>query len=310
MIDLHLRLCTQDGIERPQPMYITLATQPRFTKRYSELLSAAGEGKGLSQVRTYSSVDEYQPSVHDNQSQAVQGSPDASGYSPDNNQASVQSDYRADEGEFDQQAEEQHLEVKTTLEEVSTVVLEAETKDDFIVIENGTQNGNKEDRAPEFDLTDAHSERATVQSSPSHEEDEADVVASLTEEQYEVLPTKITIEEVADDNVDDTQLPEEVYEPEGSVLTESRSVTEVTTETVQDEEELLEYEEEDETGYVVRSEGSPQQEPESESTLHESHVPSPGSTSNEAEGKPILTHINSQVGALGTTLVFFLQRMI
>lgn len=53
LIDLHIRLSKQDGVERPDPLYIVLSTQARFTKRYSELLTAAGEGKGLSQVCTF-----------------------------------------------------------------------------------------------------------------------------------------------------------------------------------------------------------------------------------------------------------------
>lgn len=53
LMDLHIRLSKQDGTERPDPLYIVLSTQARFTKRYSELLTAAGEGKGLSQVCTY-----------------------------------------------------------------------------------------------------------------------------------------------------------------------------------------------------------------------------------------------------------------
>lgn len=63
-MDLHLRLSKQDGVERPDPLYIVLSTQARFTKRYSELLTAAGEGKGLSQICTYS-PDHEVPTVHD-----------------------------------------------------------------------------------------------------------------------------------------------------------------------------------------------------------------------------------------------------
>ncbi|KAI5788950.1 hypothetical protein DFH27DRAFT_215839 [Peziza echinospora] len=63
LIDLHLRLSKQDGVERPEPLYIILSTQPRFTKRYSELLTAAGEGKGLSQISTYSPTNDYTTAV-------------------------------------------------------------------------------------------------------------------------------------------------------------------------------------------------------------------------------------------------------
>ena len=58
-MDVHLRLSKQDGLEFPQPLYAVLSSQARFTKRYSELLTAAGEGKGLSQVCTYSPTNEY-----------------------------------------------------------------------------------------------------------------------------------------------------------------------------------------------------------------------------------------------------------
>ena len=58
LMDLHIRLSKQDGAERPDPLYIILSTQARFTKRYSELLTAAGEGKGLSQVCTFNPTND------------------------------------------------------------------------------------------------------------------------------------------------------------------------------------------------------------------------------------------------------------
>ena len=66
-MNLYLRLSKQDGAERPDPLYVVLSTQPRFTKRYSELLTAAGEGKRLSQVRTYGSENDY-PTINDDTS--------------------------------------------------------------------------------------------------------------------------------------------------------------------------------------------------------------------------------------------------
>lgn len=66
-MNLYLRLSKQDVAERPDPLYVLLSTQPRFTKRYSELLTAAGEGKGLSQVRTYGSENDY-TTINDNTS--------------------------------------------------------------------------------------------------------------------------------------------------------------------------------------------------------------------------------------------------
>ncbi|KAF8450163.1 hypothetical protein BGX38DRAFT_1269663 [Terfezia claveryi] len=58
LMDLHIRLSKQDGAERPDPLYIVLSTQARFTKRYSELLTAAGEGKGLSQICTFNPAND------------------------------------------------------------------------------------------------------------------------------------------------------------------------------------------------------------------------------------------------------------
>lgn len=58
LMDLHIRLLKQDGAERPDPLYIVLSTQARFTKRYSELLTAAGEGKGLSQICTFNPTND------------------------------------------------------------------------------------------------------------------------------------------------------------------------------------------------------------------------------------------------------------
>ncbi|KAI9721708.1 MAG: hypothetical protein M1812_002042 [Candelaria pacifica] len=53
ILDIHVQLLQQDGVESPDPLYMTLSTKERFSKRYDELAIAAAEGRGMSQVRTW-----------------------------------------------------------------------------------------------------------------------------------------------------------------------------------------------------------------------------------------------------------------
>lgn len=57
IIDVYLRLCHNDGIESPEPLYLTLSTKSTISAEVSNLLLAASEGKGLSEINLW---DDYQ----------------------------------------------------------------------------------------------------------------------------------------------------------------------------------------------------------------------------------------------------------
>ncbi|EEH15967.1 hypothetical protein PABG_06054 [Paracoccidioides brasiliensis Pb03] len=48
IIQVYLDLCANDGINEPEPLYLTLSSRSNFMSDYSRLVAAAHEGKGLS----------------------------------------------------------------------------------------------------------------------------------------------------------------------------------------------------------------------------------------------------------------------
>lgn len=57
IVGLYLDLCRNDSINEPEPLYLTLSTKPTLPAEISNLLAAAGEGKGLSHIHQW---DEYE----------------------------------------------------------------------------------------------------------------------------------------------------------------------------------------------------------------------------------------------------------
>ncbi|KAF4171813.1 hypothetical protein CNMCM8927_002218 [Aspergillus lentulus] len=64
IIDVYLRLCHNDGIDSPEPLYLTLSTKLTIPAEISDLLLAASEGKGLSEINLW---DDYQEVDEDEQ---------------------------------------------------------------------------------------------------------------------------------------------------------------------------------------------------------------------------------------------------
>ncbi|KLJ07416.1 hypothetical protein EMPG_17109 [Blastomyces silverae] len=48
IIQVYLDLCSNDGINEPEPLYLTLSSRSTFTAEFARLTAAANEGKGLS----------------------------------------------------------------------------------------------------------------------------------------------------------------------------------------------------------------------------------------------------------------------
>ncbi|KAL5049583.1 hypothetical protein BDW71DRAFT_195139 [Aspergillus fruticulosus] len=53
LIDVYLQLCHNDGIDEPEALYLTLSTKLTLAAELSELLIAASEGKGLSEIQSW-----------------------------------------------------------------------------------------------------------------------------------------------------------------------------------------------------------------------------------------------------------------
>ncbi|KAI9373115.1 hypothetical protein BJX61DRAFT_542068 [Aspergillus egyptiacus] len=53
IVDVYLQLCHNDGLEEPEALYLTLSTKLTIAAEMSDLLLAASEGKGLSDIQPW-----------------------------------------------------------------------------------------------------------------------------------------------------------------------------------------------------------------------------------------------------------------
>lgn len=53
LLDIYLHLCRNSSIERPEPLYLTLTTRANLSAEIAALLSAANEGKGISDIQVW-----------------------------------------------------------------------------------------------------------------------------------------------------------------------------------------------------------------------------------------------------------------
>ncbi|GAB1208664.1 hypothetical protein APSETT445_007415 [Aspergillus pseudonomiae] len=58
IVDLYLQLCHNDGIDEPEPLYLSLTTKLNIPAEVSDLLLAASEGKGLSEIHSWDGYQE------------------------------------------------------------------------------------------------------------------------------------------------------------------------------------------------------------------------------------------------------------
>ncbi|KAL5362878.1 hypothetical protein BJX96DRAFT_110408 [Aspergillus floccosus] len=58
IVDLYLRLCHNDGVDEPEALYLTLSTRLTIAAEVSDLLLAASEGKGLSEIHSWDGYQE------------------------------------------------------------------------------------------------------------------------------------------------------------------------------------------------------------------------------------------------------------
>ena len=61
IVNLYLRLCQNDNIEEPEALYLTLSTKLTIPAAVSDLLAAADEGKGLSEISSWDDYEEAGP---------------------------------------------------------------------------------------------------------------------------------------------------------------------------------------------------------------------------------------------------------
>ncbi|KAF5862984.1 hypothetical protein ETB97_010916 [Aspergillus alliaceus] len=65
IVDLYLQLCHNDGVDEPEPLYLTLNTKLTISAEVSDLLLAASEGKGLSEIHSWDGYHEVEGALAD-----------------------------------------------------------------------------------------------------------------------------------------------------------------------------------------------------------------------------------------------------
>jgi len=58
IVELYLQLCHNDGVDEPEPLYLTLSTKLTLPSEISNLFAAANEGKGLSHIHSWEEYEE------------------------------------------------------------------------------------------------------------------------------------------------------------------------------------------------------------------------------------------------------------
>jgi hypothetical protein len=53
LVDVYVHLCRNEGVEKPEPLYLTLTTRPNLYTELSTLLNTAAEGKGISAIQAW-----------------------------------------------------------------------------------------------------------------------------------------------------------------------------------------------------------------------------------------------------------------
>ncbi|RMJ24627.1 conserved glutamic acid-rich protein [Aspergillus sp. HF37] len=61
ILDLYLRLCHNEDIAEPEPLYLTLSTKLTIPAQISDLAASVNEGKGLSDIQQWDDYDETVP---------------------------------------------------------------------------------------------------------------------------------------------------------------------------------------------------------------------------------------------------------
>ena len=102
-VDLYLRLCHNDGVDSPEPLYLILSTKLTVAAEVDELLAAANEGKGSSEAFAW---DEYE---YDAEETAKDSGENQEQYGEQfDDQADVEQDQVAEEEEVADESKEAH----------------------------------------------------------------------------------------------------------------------------------------------------------------------------------------------------------
>lgn len=265
ILNLHVQLHKQDGTETPGPLRINLFYRPSFSKQITSLVAAATQGMGLSEaIATIESPveDSHMKIEEEHTGIDVQTS----------NRGSDQDDARHEPRNItkDQEASEEKqsgglgdvISVDSSLPATGVptdnveVVVESKDQKSEALVEAKVEEDEDEEYELDWDIAEAGSEVGDVElkaddaksvsgsTSASETPRPGDATASVQIEHT----TEIFIEEISDEiSVHDPQQPEEIEETSSSTEEINSSAEASHSPSTHEDEELIEYEEDDET---------------------------------------------------------------
>lgn len=275
ILNLYVQLHKQDGTEIPGPLRINLFYRPSFSKQITSLVAAATQGMGLSEAVTI-----VEPLVGDSHMKTEEEHSVIDVQTPDRGLDQDDAQHEEHNITEDQEALEEKQPAgledaisgnsslptpHTSVDNVEVVVenkgekgeglVEAKVEDDdeeyeldWDIAEVGSDVGDVELKADDAKSVSGSSKSASETPKPGG------VAASVQVEHT----TEILIEEISDEtSVHGAQQPEEIEET-GSSTEETNSSAEAShSPSIQEDEELIEYEEDDETTQQLAPTDSP-----------------------------------------------------
>ncbi|EAW22265.1 uncharacterized protein NFIA_009450 [Aspergillus fischeri NRRL 181] len=201
IIDVYLRLCHNDGIDSPEPLCLTLSTKLTISAEISDLILAASEGKGLSEINLwddYQEVDEQlgeDSEAHDEEGEAHDQEEEAQGQEeepvspnrPMTNQnvdarelqaASYEAESHHDIQDNGEAYEAQELvgnDTASLAKRSSSVAPATNVQEDELNKEGEVEDAND----PEFDKDTAGNEEAAHEESYDSEEQQTDTTVTM-----------------------------------------------------------------------------------------------------------------------------------
>lgn len=258
ILNLHVQLHKQDGTETPDPLRINLFYRPSFSKQITSLVAAATRGMGFSEA-----VAIIEPSVEDSHMKTEEEHSGIDVQTP-NRGPEDDAQHEAHNSTEDQKVSEEKQSTKlenaisvdsnlptprTLVDNFETIVKDEKSED---LVEAKVEEDDDEEYELDWDIAEADVE-PKIDDAKSISEPPTpalgtpkpgDAAASMQIERT----TEILIEEISDEvSVHDPQQPEEIEETDSSAGETNSSAEASHSPSIQEDEELIEYEEDDET---------------------------------------------------------------
>ncbi|RHZ59039.1 uncharacterized protein CDV56_107218 [Aspergillus thermomutatus] len=187
IIDVYLRLCHNDGIDSPEPLYLTLSTKLTIPAEISDLLLAASEGKGLSEINLWDDYQEVDDELGEGSEAHGQEEDPVSPGDPTNNQnidarqlqvASDEAESHHDIQDNREAPQAQELAGDDTcslVKQSSSVAPATNVQEDELNEEGEVEEAND----PEFDKDTTGNEEPALEESYDSEEQQTDTTVTM-----------------------------------------------------------------------------------------------------------------------------------